>query len=163
MLGVGLDRVEAAGGGDPGGADAAGLGGDGDSRCTASAYIVSPDGGVDWYSFNGFRRYHAECHMCHGPNGEGSTIAPPLLEPLRGMDYATFQDVVARGVRNVGTGRQRVMRAMGDDRNVMCYLQDIYVYLKARADGALGRGRPDKHEPKPDIATQHEAACLDRT
>ena len=31
----------------------------------------------------------------------------------------------------------------------MCYVDDIYVYLRARADGALGRVRPAKHDDKP--------------
>ena len=34
-------------------------------------YNVAEDGTVDWYTFSGFRRYHAECHVCHGPDGEG--------------------------------------------------------------------------------------------
>jgi hypothetical protein len=51
---------------------------------------------------------------------------------------------------------------MGDDPNVVCYLDDLYVYLKARADGALDRGRPHKHEPKPEAAKDNEAACTQR-
>jgi methanol metabolism-related c-type cytochrome len=125
-------------------------------------YQISPDDGVDWYTFNGFRRYHAECHMCHGPSGEGSTFAPPLLEPMRTMSYGTFRDIIARGLRTIGPTGQRVMRAMGEDRNVMCYLEDIYIYLKARADGALGRPRPEHHQRKPEVATRDEAACLGR-
>jgi hypothetical protein len=31
----------------------------------------------------------------------------------------------------------------------MCYLNPIYVYLRARSDGAWGRERPTAHEPKP--------------
>ena len=27
---------------------------------------------------------------------------------------------------------------------VMCYLDNIYVYLRARAAGAVGRGKPEK-------------------
>jgi hypothetical protein len=26
---------------------------------------------VDWYSYSGYRRYHAECHVCHGPDVVG--------------------------------------------------------------------------------------------
>jgi methanol metabolism-related c-type cytochrome len=124
-------------------------------------YHVAQDGRVDWPTFNGFRRYHAECHTCHGPNGDGSTFAPPLLTPLKTMDYKTFAEIIVHGLRTIGPTQQRVMRAMGEDRNVMCHLPDIYIYLKARADGALGRSRPDHHEPKPDAATQREAACLE--
>jgi mono/diheme cytochrome c family protein len=41
-------------------------------------YKVAQDGTVDWYLYSGFRRYHSECHVCHGPDGEGSTYAPAL-------------------------------------------------------------------------------------
>ena len=33
----------------------------------------------------------------------------------------------------------------------MCYIDAIYVYLRARADGAIGRGRPAEHDPKPAV------------
>jgi len=122
-------------------------------------YHIAQGGQVDWYTFNGYRRYHAACHMCHGPSGEGSMIAPPLLAPLKAMDYAGFQDIVIHGLRTVGPAQQRVMRAMGEDQNVVCYLPDIFVYLKARADGALGQLRPDNHQPKPAAAALNEAAC----
>ena len=36
------------------------------------------------------------------------------------------------------------MPAFGDNKNVMCYLDDIYVYLRARANNAIPRGRPAK-------------------
>jgi mono/diheme cytochrome c family protein len=36
------------------------------------------DGSVDWYTYSGYRRYHSECHVCHGPDGEGSSYAPAL-------------------------------------------------------------------------------------
>src|SRR5215471_18131458 len=41
-------------------------------------FKVGSDGTVDWYTYSGFRRYHSECHVCHGPDGEGSTYAPAL-------------------------------------------------------------------------------------
>lgn len=122
-------------------------------------YRVAQGGQVDWYTFDGYRRYHAACHMCHGPSGEGSTIAPPLLVPLKAMDYATFQDIVIHGRQTVGPAQQWVMRAMGEDQNVVCYLPDIFVYLKARSDGALGPLRPDNHQPKPAAAALNEAVC----
>ena len=42
----------------------------------------------------------------------------------------------------------------------MCYIDDIYVYLKARADGGLPRGRPAKRAEKPEAADKHEKACF---
>ena len=38
------------------------------------------------------------------------------------------------------------MLGFADDPNVSPYVDDIYAYLQARADGALGRGRPDRLE-----------------
>ena len=52
------------------------------------------------------------------------------------------------------------MPSFGTNRNVMCYIDPIYVYLRARSDGALGRQRPEKHEPKPDAFTKAEDSCM---
>ena len=41
------------------------------------------------------------------------------------------------------------MPRFGDNKNVMCYIDDIYVYLRARADDAVPGGRPDEANPKP--------------
>src|SRR5262245_33179342 len=60
-----------------------------------------PDGTVDWYTYSGFRRYHSECHVCHGPDGEGSTYAPGLKDSLKTMSYQDFLGVVASGRQNV--------------------------------------------------------------
>ena len=37
-------------------------------------YHIAADGTVDWYTYSGFRRYHSECHVCHGPDGLGSSL-----------------------------------------------------------------------------------------
>lgn len=123
-------------------------------------YNIAPDGMVDWYTYSGFRRYHSECHVCHGPDGEGSTYAPGLIESTKTMSYPDFLLVVASGRERVGAARQSVMPALGDNPNVMCYIDDMYIYLKARADGALPRGRPAKRADKPEAATKHEKACF---
>ena len=34
-------------------------------------YKVAAEGTVDWYTYSGYRRYHSDCHVCHGPDGEG--------------------------------------------------------------------------------------------
>jgi hypothetical protein len=52
------------------------------------------------------------------------------------------------------------MPSFGTNPNVMCYLDDIFVYLRARANDAISRGRPHKHEDKPEAATQAENSCL---
>jgi methanol metabolism-related c-type cytochrome len=123
-------------------------------------FKVAADGTVDWYTYSGYRRYHSECHVCHGPDGMGSTYAPALKESLRTMSYAGFLGVVASGRKNVSSSQENVMPAFGDNPNVACYMDDLYVYLRARASDAAGRVRPAKHEDKPPAAQQAEDACM---
>ncbi|MDQ0303496.1 c-type cytochrome, methanol metabolism-related [Ancylobacter polymorphus] len=126
-------------------------------------YNIQPDGTMDWYTYSGYRRYHAECHVCHGPDGMGSSYAPALANSLKTMTYAQFMEIVVNGKQNVGVGTaDQVMPAFGENKNVMCYLDDIYVYLKARADGALGRERPSKREDKTKAYTANENQCFGR-
>src|SRR3954468_559150 len=123
-------------------------------------YKIAADGTVDWYTYSGFRRYHSECHVCHGPDGEGSTYAPGLKESLKTMNYGDFLGIVASGRKNVTTSQENVMPAFGDNVNVSCYMDDIFVYLRARANDAWGRQRPAKREPKPEAYTKAEEACV---
>ena len=96
------------------------------------------DGKVDARTYNGFRRYHAVCVHCHGPDGMGSSFAPSLVTEL--PDILSFRRIVRDG-RSSGAS---VMKGFAGDPNVAPYVDDIYAYLQARADGALGRGRPIK-------------------
>ncbi len=123
-------------------------------------YKVEKDGTVDWYAYSGFRRYHSDCHTCHGPDAEGSSYAPALKESLKTMSYSDFADVVVNGRKNVTTAQENVMPAFGTDPNVMCYLDDIFVYVRARANEAAPRGRPQKHAEKPKPAAEAETSCM---
>jgi len=99
------------------------------------------DGKVDAKTYNGFRRYNAGCNHCHGPDGVGSSFGPPLIDRL--SDIETFRRVIREGQ---GSGTSR-MDGFADDANIAPYIDDIYSYLQARADGALGRGRPGLLQP----------------
>ena len=124
-------------------------------------YRVGEDGTVDWFTYNGFRRYHSECHVCHGPAGLGSSLAPVLVNSMKDLSYDDFLEVVVNGRERVGVATQQKMPGFGLNRNVMCFIDDLYVYLMARADQAIGRGRPRKKEPKSDDAREAEAACME--
>lgn len=102
------------------------------------------NGKVDRETFNGYRRYGNSCLQCHGPDGAGSSYAPNLTESLKRMDFVAFSEVVINGRQNVTQSQQNVMPAFGHVEDVALYINDIYGYLKARADGALGRGRPQR-------------------
>ena len=124
-------------------------------------YKVDEDGTVDWFTYSGFRRYHSECHVCHGPDGLGSTFAPPIVDSLKDWSYDEFADVVVNGREKVGASEQSKMPAFGTNLNVMCFLDDIYIYLKARSDGAIGRGRPAKKHRKTEATRVNEIECME--
>jgi methanol metabolism-related c-type cytochrome len=124
-------------------------------------YKMDEDGTVDWYTFSGYRRYHSDCHVCHGPDGVGSSYAPALADSLKNMDYGTFLSIVAEGRQNVGGGKENVMPAFGDNKNVYCYMDDLYIYLRARSVDGIPRGRPPKKADKPQAAKDNEKACMD--
>jgi methanol metabolism-related c-type cytochrome len=123
-------------------------------------YKVNSDGKVDFYSYVGFVRYSANCLQCHGPDGLGSTYAPSLVNSLKNLDYNEVLATVAGGKKDVSESQQLVMPALGENRNVMCYIDAIYIYLRGRSDGAIGRGRPAEHEPKPAAFTKAEDSCM---
>jgi methanol metabolism-related c-type cytochrome len=128
-------------------------------RDTANTDIVKQ---VDWNTYSGWRRYHAECHVCHGPNAEGSTYAPALRDSLKTMTYEKFLQTVASGQQRDVGGTKFIMPALGDNKNVMCYIDDLYVYLRARSTDALPGGRlsADQRAEKPKEAIEAEKACI---
>ena len=107
-------------------------------------------GKVDWYTFIGYRMYGANCLVCHGPDGLGSSYAPSLVDSLKSLNAQDVQGTIIGGKRDVTASQDLVMPSFGENKNVMCYINPIYIYLRARSDGALGRERPSDHEPKPD-------------
>lgn len=99
------------------------------------------DGKVDFGTYNGFRRYHADCHVCHGPAGLGSSYAPALLDSLKTMEWPDFVTVIVQGREGLDN---RVMPPFAANTDVLANMADIYAYLKARADGVIGPRRPKK-------------------
>ena len=157
-LATGMSFARADGSGDPTAVkqeDGKYLDKDGDPT-----YKIQADGTVDWYTYSGYRRYHSECHVCHGPDGEGSTYAPALKNSLKTMSYGDFLGVVASGRKSVSASQESVMPAFGSNQNVACYMDDLFVYLRARANDAWGRQRPAKREAKPDAYTKAEESCV---
>jgi methanol metabolism-related c-type cytochrome len=123
-------------------------------------FKIGADGTVDWYTYSGFRRYHSECHVCHGPDGEGSSYAPALANSLKTVGYADFFGIVVGGRQDFLNGKDNVMPAFAANKNVMCYLNDIYVYLRARSMDAVPRGRPANHADKPATFDANQDKCM---
>jgi mono/diheme cytochrome c family protein len=99
------------------------------------------EGKVDFGTYNGFRRYHADCHVCHGPAGLGSSYAPALLDSLKVMTWGDFVNVVISGREGIDN---KIMPSFAKNADIVANLSDIYAYLKARADGVIGANRPAK-------------------
>jgi methanol metabolism-related c-type cytochrome len=123
-------------------------------------YKVAADGVVDWNTYSGFRRYHSECHVCHGPDGEGSSYAPALKNSLKTIPYTEFYGIVVSGRKDFLNGNDKVMPTFAENKNVMCYLNDIYVYLRARSQDAIPRGCPAEHAPKPPGFDAAQDKCM---
>ena len=112
-------------------------------QATQKPYTVV-DGKVDKKTFNGWRRYTESCLRCHGPDGAGSSYAPSLVDSANHMTQDEFNEIVVNGRTNVNASSENVMPPFGEVEDVVTYLDDIWAYLKARADGVLGRGRPPR-------------------
>jgi len=106
----------------------------------AGAQSQPGEAAVERTILNGYRRYNGTCGHCHGPDGAGSSFGPSLIEDP--LPFARFEEIVREG----SARGSFVMRGFAEDPNVAPHVQDIYVYLRARADGTIGRGRP-KLEP----------------
>jgi len=125
------------------------------------------DGRVDDATFRGWRAYHSACHTCHGVDAVGTIVAPSLVDRVRDLSAKQFTIKVLTSYRIVvgqsETGddqtavRERFaeeamrsevgelrMPAWGDNAGVRPRVTDLYAYLRARADGALGPGEPKR-------------------
>ena len=124
------------------------------------------DGKVDWGTNAGWFVYHLSCHMCHGQDASGTEVAPDLRKSLDTMTQAEFANKVLARYRLFGTpgdaapdealresvneevlqqrrGEQGrlVMPVYLADPGMKPHVLDLYAYLKARSDGAIGPGR----------------------
>ena len=124
-------------------------------------YKVEADGAVDWDTFSGFRRYNADMYRLPRPRWRGIDLCAGACGFAQdNRTTPSFSGSSSDGRKNLTNGNDNVMPAFGDNKNVTCYFNDIYVYLRARSTGVVGRGRPDKHAPKPAAFTAAEDKCM---
>jgi hypothetical protein len=125
-------------------------------------------GKVDDTTFRGWRAYNSACHACHGADGVGTSVAPNLLESVKSLSARDFTTKVLTSYRIVigiaefsgednTSVRERIveevlrresgtlaMPAWEQNSKVRPHVLDLYAYLRARSDGALGPGRPQR-------------------
>ena len=123
-------------------------------------FRIDADGTVDWFTASGYRRFHMVCHACHGPDATGTEFGPDLTAVMGDMDYFDFVDFVRNGSQRVTGDTIITAPAFGTNPLVMCFVDDLFVYLRARAVGALGPGMPARQQAQPETAREDAAFCL---
>jgi len=107
-------------------------------------YTVTKGVALDANSYKGYSVFRQWCARCHGTFGQGGPKAPDLSKSLATLSLEEFTEIVKTG--NVPKARQTTkqgrMPAQGRRQVVMNNIENIYGYLKARADGAIGKTRP---------------------
>jgi mono/diheme cytochrome c family protein len=93
---------------------------------------------VDSETIKGFRAWRAAaCDRCHGANQEG-LVGPPLTTSMKTMSKEDFIKVVTNGRLDKG------MQSFGNSPMVMENINQLYAYLKGRADGAITRAKVEE-------------------
>ena len=108
------------------------------TRMAILTYNIHPDGTVDWvYRIPASVVIIRIVMCCHGPNGDGSSYAPALANSLKTLSYADFVNIVTNGRKQTSTKPTiKSCSSFASNVNVMGYLDDIYVYLRARSNNS---------------------------
>jgi len=94
---------------------------------------------LDSETYNGYKLYRNWCARCHGTVGQGM-VGPNLADSLNVITKEEFIATVTHGKM----GQIGMMPAWESNPKVMEGMDQIYAYLKARADGAIGEVKPKK-------------------
>jgi mono/diheme cytochrome c family protein len=91
-------------------------------------------------AYQGWKQFELNCARCHGEYGVGTSFAPSLIVSLKDggtiPNQASFIAVVCQGRKDKG------MPSWCELGLEMDKIQNIYAYLKLRADGKVAAGRP---------------------
>ena len=125
-------------------------------------------GKVDRGTYLGWKVFHTHCYGCHGVDALGTDVAPSLAErgkllssgefalkvltryrigvpPFEtGDDQTAYREAIIEEVLKQERGKKGeiLMPPWETNTSVKPHVLDLYAYLSARADGALGPGRP---------------------
>lgn len=105
----------------------------------SALYSVVDGNKLDANSYAGFKLYRNWCARCHGTYGQGM-VGPNLADSLKIITEKEFFDVVENGK----AGTIGSMPAWKANVKVMAGRDQLYAYLMARSDGAIGVEKPKK-------------------
>ena len=100
-------------------------------------YSVVDGNKLDAGSYAGYELYRNTCAVCHGTYAQGM-IGPNLAESLKVITEKEFFNVVENGK----TGTIGMMPPWKTNMKVMDGRDQLYAYLMARSDGAIGEEKP---------------------
>ncbi len=104
------------------------------------AYHPAPRDTIGVEAYQGWKQYELNCSRCHGEFGVGSSFAPALVVSLTDSGTINTKELF---IQTVCAGRPTKGMpswcALGLE---MDKIQNIYAYLKGRADGKIHLGRP---------------------
>jgi mono/diheme cytochrome c family protein len=101
-------------------------------------YTVVEGYKVDPRTMNGFRAWRtAACDRCHGASQQG-LVGPSLLESMKTISKENFAKVVAEGRLEKG------MPSFSGSPAVMEHTEELYAYLKGRANGDITRAKVEE-------------------
>lgn len=112
---------------------------------TASAQVTdqyhrAPKDTIDNASYQGWKQFELNCARCHGEYGVGSSFAPALVVSLKEGGTIPTKELF---IQTVCAGRpDKGMPGWCALGLEMDKIQNMYSYLKLRADGKVGVGRP---------------------
>ncbi len=98
-------------------------------------YQVVDGNKVDGRTLNGWRTWRAlACERCHGAQQEG-LVGPALTASLKALSKDDFKATVLKGRVDKG------MPNFDGSPQVVENIDNLYAYLKGRADGAIAPGK----------------------
>ncbi|HDY85855.1 hypothetical protein LCGC14_0440800 [marine sediment metagenome] len=109
------------------------------SYADEAPYTVTNGNELDATSYKGFKLFRNWCARCHGTYGQGM-VGPNLADSLKVISKEQFYDTVENGK----SGSIGSMPAWKANPQVMENRDQLYAYLKARSDGAIGVEKPKK-------------------
>jgi mono/diheme cytochrome c family protein len=104
------------------------------------AYHVAPRDTIDNATYQGWKQFELNCARCHGEYGVGSSFAPALVVSLKEGGTVPSRELF---ITTVCAGRpDKGMPSWCALGLEMDKIMNMYSYLKGRADGKIGIGRP---------------------
>jgi len=112
------------------------------------AYHEAPRDTISQEAYQGWKQFELNCSRCHGEYGVGTSFAPALIVSLKDGGTIPNKEVF---IQTVCAGRpDKGMPSWCALGLEMDKIQNIYAYLKGRADGKIHIGRPAvKAGPEP--------------